>query len=73
VHEIASLIADNRDSDEPFEIACGLRTSDDAQADIARVEAYQEAGATWWIDSVFPAMEPLESAQARIRRGPPRG
>jgi len=73
VREIACLIADNRDSDEPFEIACGLRTSDDAQADIARVEAYQEAGATWWIDSVFPAMEPLESAQARIRRGPPPG
>lgn len=73
VTEIAELIATNRVTDEPFEIVCGLRTSDDAQADIARVQEYEAAGATWWMDSVFPAMEPLESARARIRRGPPRG
>lgn len=72
VREIAELIAAHRDTDQPFEIGCGLSTSDDAQADIARVQAYSEAGATWWIDSVFPATEPLESARARIRRGPPR-
>ena len=73
VRAIAGIIAENRELDEPFEIVCGLSTSDDAQADIARVQAYQEAGATWWMDSVFPPEEPLESAQARIRRGPPRG
>jgi alkanesulfonate monooxygenase SsuD/methylene tetrahydromethanopterin reductase-like flavin-dependent oxidoreductase (luciferase family) len=72
VREIAELIVAHRDTDQPFEIGCGLSTSDDAQADMARVQAYSEAGATWWIDSVFPATEPLESARARIRRGPPR-
>lgn len=72
VREIAELIVAHRDTDQPFEIGCGLSTSDDAQADIARVQAYSEAGATWWIDSVFPATEPLASARARIRRGPPR-
>jgi alkanesulfonate monooxygenase SsuD/methylene tetrahydromethanopterin reductase-like flavin-dependent oxidoreductase (luciferase family) len=73
VRDIAELIAANRDSDRPFEILCPLSTSDDAQADLARAQEYEAAGATWWMDSVFPAMEPLESAQTRIRRGPPRG
>jgi alkanesulfonate monooxygenase SsuD/methylene tetrahydromethanopterin reductase-like flavin-dependent oxidoreductase (luciferase family) len=73
VRDIAELTAAHRDSDEPFEILCPLTTSDDAQADLARAQEYEAAGATWWMDSVFPAVEPLESARARIRRGPPRG
>lgn len=40
--------------------------------DGARVDEYERAGATWWLESTNPATETLAEFHARIRSGPPR-
>lgn len=72
VREIDAYVAAHRDSQDPFELCVGLNTGDDPAADSDRAATYAEAGATLWMDGVFPPAEPFEAARARIRRGPPR-
>ena len=71
VAEITSYIDEHRDNDEPFQLSIGTNTTDDRQADFARSQAFEEAGANWWLDGGNPATESLEALRARVRRGPP--
>jgi alkanesulfonate monooxygenase SsuD/methylene tetrahydromethanopterin reductase-like flavin-dependent oxidoreductase (luciferase family) len=71
VAEITNYIIEHRDSDEPFQLSIGTNTTDDHQADLARSQAFEEAGANWWLDGGNPATESLEALRARVRRGPP--
>ncbi|MDA1074977.1 MAG: LLM class flavin-dependent oxidoreductase [Proteobacteria bacterium] len=72
VSEIARYIKAHRQTDAPFNLCVASITSDDAQADIDRAHALEEAGANWWQDGGFPLVETLEDLRKRIRRGPPR-
>lgn len=72
VREIKDLIATHRDNNKPFSLAVALNTTDDAEADIERAQAYEAAGADWWQEGVFPPAENLDLLRATVRRGPPR-
>jgi alkanesulfonate monooxygenase SsuD/methylene tetrahydromethanopterin reductase-like flavin-dependent oxidoreductase (luciferase family) len=39
--------------------------------DGARIEEYEDAGATWWLESTNPATETIREFRARILAGPP--
>lgn len=41
-------------------------------ADLPRMEAFQRAGATWWLEVIEPRRGGLEELRARIVAGPPR-
>ena len=52
-------------------VAQGTTPADDPNAAAATVEAYEDAGATWWIESDWETGT-VESIQRRIEAGPPR-
>ncbi len=70
--EISEYIHKHRDRIEPYNLSSGAGTTDDRQADLARAQALESAGANWWLDGGNPATESLETLRARVRRGPPR-
>ena len=49
----------------------GETPGDDAARGAEKVRAWEEAGATWWLESRWTAPEPSSVAE-RIRQGPPR-
>jgi alkanesulfonate monooxygenase SsuD/methylene tetrahydromethanopterin reductase-like flavin-dependent oxidoreductase (luciferase family) len=49
----------------------GVSPGGDAQAAAAHVRPYAEAGATWWIESIWEAPS-LDPVYERLRQGPPR-
>ena len=53
------------------DLAAGCYTGKDPQADRDRVQSYQEAGVTWWIEPLDPWRADLDSLQQRLRQGPP--
>jgi len=73
IRAIRTFIEAHRPGSAPFDLAAGGHSqgSDPVKAR-AHVEAYSEAGATWWIEFVLP--EPGEGDQAltRIKQGPPK-
>lgn len=80
VREMLAFISRYRDSDAAFDVVVGQHTDGvDRSADRTIVEAYAEAGVTWWLEDVSPwpfgwrwqGPFPLEAMQERIRRGPP--
>ncbi len=50
-------------------VASGLTTSPD---DTAAVRAWEDAGATWWLESLHPWGGGAEGMRERVRAGPPR-
>lgn len=54
---------------EPLDVAL-FAFSEPDQADI--VAAFEDAGATWWLESLSPLRGPLDLLLARIDAGPPR-
>jgi alkanesulfonate monooxygenase SsuD/methylene tetrahydromethanopterin reductase-like flavin-dependent oxidoreductase (luciferase family) len=71
VAEVSGWIAESRTSDAPFNLGFCTYSSDDAQADAVRAQAYVTAGASWWVDVSNP-VEALEDLRTRVRHGPPR-
>jgi alkanesulfonate monooxygenase SsuD/methylene tetrahydromethanopterin reductase-like flavin-dependent oxidoreductase (luciferase family) len=73
VAEIAELVAAERESPEPFEIAVTVQ-GEPGSSDEARRHAatYEEAGTTWYMVPCFPPAEPKETLLQRVRRGPQR-
>ena len=55
--------------DDPFEVAL-FAFSEPSQRDLVR--AYEEAGATWWLESLSPMRGSMEELLARVEAGPPR-
>jgi hypothetical protein len=57
----------------PFEIIVEGRIPDNNRAQIeAKVRPLAEAGATWWIESMWSVPNGPDDVRARIRQGPPR-
>ncbi len=70
VREIVTYINTYRESAEPFDVAVNGEIPAGAQNGSEIVQAYQEAGATWWVE-LEGSEESFEEYRARIRRGPP--
>jgi alkanesulfonate monooxygenase SsuD/methylene tetrahydromethanopterin reductase-like flavin-dependent oxidoreductase (luciferase family) len=71
VRAIGAWVAERRTAALPFDIVIEGTTPADAagsSADVAK--AWYEAGATWWIESIWD--RPIEARMARLRQGPPR-
>jgi alkanesulfonate monooxygenase SsuD/methylene tetrahydromethanopterin reductase-like flavin-dependent oxidoreductase (luciferase family) len=71
VAEMATYIANHRESDAAYNLSIAANTTDDVQADLARAQSLEAAGANWWLDGGNPGAESLESLRTRVRRGPP--
>jgi alkanesulfonate monooxygenase SsuD/methylene tetrahydromethanopterin reductase-like flavin-dependent oxidoreductase (luciferase family) len=73
IQAMASYVAARRTLTTPFEIIMEGETpgEDPAQA-ISLVRPFAEAGATWWNESRWGAMNDVELVRTRIRQGPPR-
>ena len=69
LRNIVSFIRDHR-NEQAFDVIRFGRTND--PNDTTVVGACAEAGATWWIESIFTRGHTLEATRARIRLGPPR-
>lgn len=82
VREMAGYIAGGRASGTPgmpgtpFDIVIeGETPGDDPQHAAAHVRPFAEAGATWWLESVWAGPETrggVEGMRERLRQGPPR-
>lgn len=71
VREAVAYMQSYRESTEPFDVGVNGEVPGDAGKAAEIIQAYQEAGATWWIDLEGEG-ESFEEYRARIRRGPPR-
>jgi alkanesulfonate monooxygenase SsuD/methylene tetrahydromethanopterin reductase-like flavin-dependent oxidoreductase (luciferase family) len=81
VADIVGFITAHRVSDTPFDVVqTNGNPTVDLEADAGRVEEYAAAGATWWVEEIYPwrfGLEnrgpwPLEAMAERIAAGPPR-
>jgi alkanesulfonate monooxygenase SsuD/methylene tetrahydromethanopterin reductase-like flavin-dependent oxidoreductase (luciferase family) len=71
LREIMAWIGDHRDSDEPFDVVVeGVTPTGDPHATSAQVRAWADAGATWWIESMWGDYS-LDDLRRRIEQGPP--
>ena len=71
IREAVAYMQTYRESTEPFDVGVNGVAPNDAGKAAEIIQAYQEAGATWWIDLAGEG-ESFEEYRARIRRGPPR-
>ena len=73
IREIVAYIKSYRESTDPFDVAFNgkIPAGADARQAAEIIQAYQEAGATWWVE-LEGSEESFEEYRARIRRGPPR-
>jgi alkanesulfonate monooxygenase SsuD/methylene tetrahydromethanopterin reductase-like flavin-dependent oxidoreductase (luciferase family) len=73
VRDLVAFIKSVRTSDAPFEVVqSGNTTGENPEQDRAIVAPYEEAGATWWLESRVPWHSSVEKVRARIGMGPPR-
>lgn len=54
-----------------LDLVYGAYSGDDPGVDKARVQAYAEAGVTWWLEPLNPWRAPFAQLRARLRAGPP--
>ncbi|MFL7892553.1 MAG: LLM class flavin-dependent oxidoreductase [Anaerolineales bacterium] len=71
--ELTHFVSTNRDSDSPFDIVIeGQTPGEDPDRAGELVAAYQDAGATWWIEALWSEPD-LARVFSRIKQGPPCG
>jgi alkanesulfonate monooxygenase SsuD/methylene tetrahydromethanopterin reductase-like flavin-dependent oxidoreductase (luciferase family) len=74
VVKLRAFIASQRTSQDPFDTAIIQWTDpSDPKGAAEKVAAYEKAGATWWLESLYMQQNSLEGLRRRIRVGPPRG
>jgi alkanesulfonate monooxygenase SsuD/methylene tetrahydromethanopterin reductase-like flavin-dependent oxidoreductase (luciferase family) len=62
----------HRPPEAPFEVVLeGVTPGDDPPAARALVEPLAEAGATWWVESIWEGPNEVEDIRRRLRQGPP--
>jgi alkanesulfonate monooxygenase SsuD/methylene tetrahydromethanopterin reductase-like flavin-dependent oxidoreductase (luciferase family) len=71
IREAVTYMKGYREGTGPFDVAVNGEVPDDAGKAAEIIQAYQEAGATWWI-ALEGSGESFEEYRARIRQGPPR-
>lgn len=72
VRDMAAWVRANRQNASPYDIIVEGNTPGDAPAEAARiVRAQADAGATWWIEANWAAMDAIDKVFERVRQGPP--
>lgn len=71
IKEIASCVHSYRTVERPFDIVHWGISSGVADADHAVMQAYQEAGVTWWLENINPGLGSVKQVASRIQAGPP--
>src|ERR671921_2374273 len=69
IAEMVAEIGRNRTTDTPFEVAVDGYSE---PADSALPDAYEAAGATWWLESIHDGRERPDEMLERIKAGPPK-
>lgn len=73
VAEMRAYIDAHRAEETLFDIvADGVTPGDDPSATAAQVRPFAEAGATWWIESMWTGDNSPDALRRRIHQGPPR-
>lgn len=81
ISDIVAYIGEHRSSNESFDILQrGTTLGEDRDKDLETVAAYEDAGATWWLENIHPwrfgwegeGGWPLEAIREYIIKGPPR-
>lgn len=73
VRDMRTYATQRRDPHLPFDIVIeGATPGDNREAARAKVAPLAEAGATWWIESMWDVPGGLEAFLGRLRQGPPR-
>ncbi|CAN5570986.1 hypothetical protein BH20CHL6_BH20CHL6_19580 [soil metagenome] len=73
IRAIRAWIQDRRPDARAFDIVIeGETPAADRTAAAARVHLFAEAGATWWLEGMWSAMQEPERVRERIVAGPPR-
>ena len=70
LRQTVEYVSEHRRQEGPYDVA-NFGVTRDAD-DRSSVEAFAEAGATWWVEGVFTWMMDLDYTRTRIRNGPPR-
>lgn len=60
-----------RTATSPFDVAFAGETPTDGEQGVAIVRPYALAGATWWLEGIWPERRSVEQMRERIRQGPP--
>ena len=72
VGEIVAFITKTRKTKGPFDVAnIGWTTGKNRRRDKEKVEPLREAGATWWLESLYTKQDSPRKIRARIKQGPP--
>jgi alkanesulfonate monooxygenase SsuD/methylene tetrahydromethanopterin reductase-like flavin-dependent oxidoreductase (luciferase family) len=69
IAEMVAEIGQNRTTDTPFEVAVDGYSE---PADSALPQAYEAAGATWWLESIHDVRGRPDEMLERIKAGPPK-
>jgi alkanesulfonate monooxygenase SsuD/methylene tetrahydromethanopterin reductase-like flavin-dependent oxidoreductase (luciferase family) len=76
VREISKFLAEQRAAagleDEPFDLAMSGMSAADPAAAADRLGSLEQAGATWWQECNYDALESAEPMLRRADQGPPR-
>jgi len=71
LRQMKAYIDANRTLTTPFDYVTEGKTGDLDQSQVRdKLQTWEQAGATWWVESLWEATE--EQAAARLRQGPPR-
>lgn len=65
-------VAQARQDSEPFDLAYGYYSGKDPKRDSERIEAYRQAGVTWWIEPMDPWRGSWSELKTRVLEGPPK-
>ncbi len=78
--KLIDFVRSMRETDTPFDVIHGGKTSGDAARDAEFVQPYAEAGVTWWLESISPwtfggddQHWNTDAMRKRITQGPPTG
>ena len=72
LREITAWMDEHRESDGPFEyVVEGITPIGDPDAARSQVQAWADAGATWWIESMWGDYT-VDDLKRRVAQGPPR-
>lgn len=73
IRAMRGYVEENRDGDGPFDIVVEGETPGEKPEEAAeKVRPFEEAGATWWIESPWTPPNEPDDLRRRIAQGPPR-
>ncbi|MGZ3716260.1 MAG: LLM class flavin-dependent oxidoreductase, partial [Ktedonobacterales bacterium] len=73
VRAIRAYVGEHREQTTSFDIVVeGVSPTGDLEQAAETVRPFAEAGATWWIESMWEAPGGMEAVRRRILQGPPR-